>query len=132
MLIILLYLNQMQLEGKFVNTIVRAQRSHYAGTTDEYLCLTLARPGLSEGALAQGGFPTPNRNVSVTLGLLINDDVRDQIKWLNDPAIQIREVSTTCERCAIADCAERAVPPKIVEKRERLRAIHARIDTLNE
>jgi predicted transcriptional regulator/DNA-binding XRE family transcriptional regulator len=125
-------LNQMQREGKFVNTIVRAQRSHYVGTNDEYLCLTLARPGSSEGALEQGDFSTPNRNVSVTLGLLINDDVRDQIRWLNDPAIQIREVSTTCERCAISNCEERAVPPKIVKKRERLRAIHARIDQLNE
>lgn len=125
-------LRTMQQEGKFVSTIVRAQRSRYEGTDDEYLCLTLARPGLSEGSLAQAGFHTPNRNVSVTLGLLINEDVKKQIKWLDDPAIQLREVSTTCERCAITDCAERAVPPKIIHKRERLRAIDAHIRALNE
>ena len=36
-------LHEMQREGKYVDNIVRAQRSHYFGTEDEYLCLTIAR-----------------------------------------------------------------------------------------
>lgn len=114
-------LHRMQKEGLFVNTIVKAQRSHYFGTEDEYLCLTLARPS----------YPSPNKNVSVTLGLLINDDVRKQIKWLDDPAIQKKEVNQTCERCTIMDCEERATAPIIVEKRQRYRAIKERLILLN-
>lgn len=115
-------LNEMQQKGVFVNTIVRAQRSHFYGTEDEYLCLTLSRPG----------YPSPNRNVSVTLGLLINDDVRKQIKWIDDPSIQYKEVNKTCERCPIMDCEERAKEPVIVQKQERYQAINERLKLLNQ
>jgi len=114
-------LNRMQKDGVFVNTIVRAQRSRFYGTEDEYLCLTLSRPG----------YPSPNRNVSVTLGLLINDDVRKQINWIDDPSIQHIEVNKTCERCPILDCRERAEKPIIVQKQERYRAIKERLKLLN-
>ncbi len=122
-------LGEMQSEGKYVSTIVRAQRSRYFGTADEYLCLTLARPGLS-GPIESGA--TVNKNVSVTLGLLVNDDVRKQIKWLNDPAIQVREVNKTCERCALRDCEERAAEPIIIQRKERFRAIQQRLKHLDE
>ncbi|MCB0635185.1 MAG: helix-turn-helix domain-containing protein [Lewinella sp.] len=113
-------LAELQSEGKFVSTIVRAQRSRYLGTEDEYLCLTLARPG----------YPSPNRNVSVTLGLLVNEDVKRQVKWLGDPAIQPREVNTTCERCPLTNCEERAIEPLVIEKRDRFRAIQDRLQSL--
>ena len=115
-------LHDMQQAGTFVNGLVRAQRSHYIGTTDEYLCITLARPG----------YPAPNRNVSVTLGLLINEDLRQRIRFLDDPAIQLREVNKTCERCALSDCSERAAPPLVVEKRERWQHIQRQLTALME
>ncbi len=106
-------LHQMQQEGKSVDTFVRAQRSQFIGTEDAYLCFTLARPA----------YPAPNRNVSVTLGLLVNDALREKVKFLNDSAIQMREVNQTCERCPLTDCKERAAPPVIIEKKEKLRKI---------
>lgn len=115
-------LNQMQREGKFVHTIVRAQRSRYLDTEDEYLCFTIARPS----------YPSPNRNVSVTLGLLITKEVQQKIRFLNDPAIQVREVNKTCERCPLTDCTERAAPPLVVEKREKMRQIQNRLKELVE
>lgn len=113
-------LHQIQRTGRYVSTIVGAQRSHYIGTQDEYLCLTLARPA----------YPEPEQNVSVTVGLLLNDDVRQQIRWLDDPAIQQREVNNTCERCPLTDCLERAAPPTVVEKREKHRRIQASLREL--
>ncbi len=113
---------QMQQEGKFVDTIVRAQRSRYIGTEDEYLCFTIARPA----------YPSPNRNVSVTLGLLITPELESKIKFLNDPAIQVREVNKTCERCPVPDCTERAAPPSVIEKREKIRLIQNRLKVLFE
>lgn len=123
-------LSEMQAEGKYVSTIVRAQRSRYFGTEDEYLCLTIARPGTSTSKPL--GPTQPASNVSVTLGLLINDDVRQQVKWLNDPSIQLREVNKTCERCPLTDCEERAAPPTVIEKREKFKNIMSRLKALNE
>ena len=123
-------LDAMQREGKFVRTIVRAQRSRFVDTEEEYLCLTLARPSLTDESARPSTDRGAGKNVSVTLGLLINEDVKKQIKWLDDPAIQLREVNKTCERCAVSNCSERATAPLMVEKRERLRAIEARLESL--
>jgi transcriptional regulator with XRE-family HTH domain len=94
-------------EGEAIS--IDIQRSHYYGTEDEYLCLTMARTD----------YPKEGSNVSLTLGFLVNDELRKIITWLDDPAISSREVNTTCERCPISDCAERAAEPVIVQKRER-------------
>ncbi|MCB0586473.1 MAG: helix-turn-helix domain-containing protein [Phaeodactylibacter sp.] len=114
-------LHQMQREGKYVDTIVRAQRSRYIGTEDEYLCLTIARPA----------YPTPNRNVSVTIGLEMSEELRQKIAFYEDPAIQFREVNNTCERCPMTDCEERAAPPAVVNKREEWKRIQERLAELN-
>lgn len=115
-------LKVMQEEGKYIDNIVNVQRSKYIGTEDEYLCITLARPG----------YPSPKHNVSVTLGLLINEDVRRNVNWLSDETIQFREVHTTCERCPLTDCKERAVEPAIVQKRDQYRRVKAALDQLGE
>lgn len=113
-------LHRMQREGKYTEQIVNVQRSRYIGTTDEYLCITLARPG----------YPSPEQNVSLTLGLLINEDVKRAIKWLEDPAIQFREVHTTCERCSLSDCNERSAGPSIVRKKEQYKRVLAALESL--
>jgi transcriptional regulator with XRE-family HTH domain len=99
---------------------IDVQRSHYYGTEDEYLCLTMARTD----------YPKEGRNVSLTLGFLVNDELRKIIAWHDDPAIPGREVNTTCERCPISDCAERAAEPIIVQKRERNLRIKAALKEL--
>ncbi|HKK78122.1 MAG TPA: hypothetical protein VJ933_00780, partial [Phaeodactylibacter sp.] len=91
--------------------------SHYYGTEDEYLCLTIARPG----------YPTPNRNVSVTIGILTTPETQGRIGFLEDPAIQHRVVNKTCERCALRDCEVRAAAPVIVDRREEWKRIQARL-----
>ncbi len=87
-------------------TIVGIQRSHYFQTNDEYLCITIARP-------------SGTRNVSVTIGILIDNDLIQKIKFINDPQISHREVSTTCERCGIKDCSERAIEPLVVQQKQQ-------------
>ena len=100
---------------------VDAQISQYHGTPDAYLCITLAR----------ADYPSPGRNVSVTLGFLMNDELKNTIKWASDPGIPYRVVNTTCERCPIKDCAVRAAEPIIVEKRERIRRVRAALSALD-
>ncbi|PHI19789.1 DNA-binding protein [Lewinellaceae bacterium SD302] len=101
--------------------VVKAQRSRYHGTEDTYLCLSLARKD----------HPVPGRNVSLTLGLLINDDLRAFCNWVDDPAISSREVNVTCERCPIENCAVRAAEPVVIQKRARLQEIQEVIEGLD-
>ncbi|OAV43145.1 helix-turn-helix domain-containing protein [Lewinella sp. 4G2] len=99
---------------------VEAQVSQYFETPDQYLCLTLARTG----------YPSPDRNVSVTLGLLVTDELKETIAWATDPSISPRIVNTTCERCEITDCEVRAAPPVIVEKRAKIKRVRAALREL--
>jgi transcriptional regulator with XRE-family HTH domain len=115
-------LHDLQNVGKYVGTIVGAQRSRYFGTDDEYLCLTLAR----------SASPVPGQNVSVTIGLLINEKLKEIIKFVDDPSISFREVNKTCERCAITDCSERGAPATIIEKRQHRRAIQESLKKIME
>ena len=54
---------------------------------------------------------------SVTLGLLVNEQLREKFRFLSDPALPQRLVHTTCERCGITDCEARARPPLILEEK---------------
>ena len=102
-----------------VEPIIGIQKSQYFQTDDEYLCLTVARPA---GA----------RNVSVTIGILIDAESRQRIKFLNDTNIITREVSTTCERCAVTDCHERAVEPTVVQRRDNRRQVNEALNKILE
>ena len=100
---------------------IEAQRSHYFGTEDEYLCITLARTD----------YPREGKNVSVTLGLLVNDALREQVAFVDDPDLPRVEVNTTCERCQIMDCRVRAAAPIVVDQRERYRAVKRALKALD-
>jgi len=113
-------LDEIQQGGKYVGTIVGAQRSQYLGTKDEYFALTLARPGN----------PGSNINISVTIGILIDEELRQKIHFLNDPSISSKMVNNTCQRCSIKDCAERAAPAVMIEKRDKRRKIQETLNTI--
>lgn len=95
-------------EGSFLSSDYKIgiQKSRYFQTNDEYLCFTVARSS-SNG-----------RNSSLTIGILIDAEAKKRIRFLNDPTIPSREVSTTCERCAVTNCAERAIAPLVIQRRE--------------
>ncbi len=112
----------LQKVGKYVGTIVGAQRSRYFGTEDEYLCLTLARSAT----------PTPDQNISVTIGLLINEELKEKIKFVDDISITSREVNKTCERCAISDCSVRAAPATVIEKRRHRKVVQESLKKIME
>ncbi len=84
------------------------QRASFLDTGEEYLCIAVAKPG----------YPTVGRNVSVTLGVQLDDHAKRTIRFWDDPAIPRATVNVTCQRCALADCAERAAPPTAVLKKE--------------
>jgi len=85
------------------------QRAFFLDGGGEYLLIALARPL----ALAAGN------HASVSLGIRLDDALKQKIAFWNDPGIQQREVNTTCERCGLRDCLERAAPPILRDQDER-------------
>ncbi len=102
--------------------ICEAQHSNYIGSDNEFLCISLARPVL----------PNTSMNSSVTIGFLVNDEFKKQVKFWNDTKITKRKVGVTCERCSDLDCAERAAPAKIFLEIERTQKIQTSLEKLKQ
>ncbi|REE05916.1 ImmA/IrrE family metallo-endopeptidase [Marinoscillum furvescens] len=93
--------------------IAGIQRSRYFESESEYLCLSIAFPNVSNREEA----------ISVTVGFLIDDRLGDHLKFLDDPDIPAKLVNTTCERCPISDCKERAYDAVIHKQSQHEEAI---------
>ncbi len=105
--------------GDHTRMITGVQRARFHDSQEEYLCFAVAKPG----------YPTLDRNVSVTLGILLDDQAKQVIRFWNDPAIPTQLVNVTCERCSLSPCTERIAPPTAVQKREERRRMQ---ETLNQ
>jgi XRE family transcriptional regulator, fatty acid utilization regulator len=112
-LTILQELADLQSKGEYDHTLCRTQISHYMDTQDEYFVVAFAKP-MS---------PTPNLNVSVSMGIRLDDNVRAKIKFLNTSEIPQREVNETCERCPSFDCKERMAAPTVLQRKHKNEAI---------
>ncbi len=99
---------------KYKQPVVEAQISQYWQTHNRYLCISIAKPA------AKGS----NEIVSVTIGLMIDQKLLQTMPFVNDTSIPVRTVHTTCERCGIMDCKERAVPPVEILKEQQQEKIN--------
>lgn len=122
----LLELERQQEAGTADRTYASAQRSRFYATGDEYFSISLAHAHVLE----------PGMNSCVTLGFLVNDALRKSVNFWGDEALPMQLVGDTCERCGIADCDVRVVPPSLREREERrarqlgaLGRLQARTDT---
>ncbi|SHG72147.1 XRE family transcriptional regulator [Pedobacter caeni] len=98
---------------KYKHPIVEAQISQYWQTHNRYLCISISKP------TGKG-----NEMISVTLGLLIDQKLLQAMSFVNDTAIPVKTVHTTCERCGIMDCMERAAPPTEILKEQKQEKIN--------
>lgn len=111
-------LQQEKAENGYNRPLVGIQRSAYVNSKNEYLCITLARP-LNRW---------PHLNHSVTIGLLVTNELKKRVKFLNDPGIPVRLVNETCERCPLPDCKERAAAPVIYSKAEKTKELEEELN----
>lgn len=109
-----------QEKGDYQQPIASIQRSQYMNSDADYLCITLARPG----------HPTPNTNVSVTIGLAVNDTLKRHVRFWESPNIPIKQVNQICERCPAKHCKERVMAPTILEQEAKTNNILATLDQL--
>ncbi|PVY39418.1 helix-turn-helix domain-containing protein [Pontibacter virosus] len=96
-------MERQKLMGQLERPLVGIQRSSYINSTNEYLVLALAQP-------------TESLTGTISIGMLLNENLRRKVRFLDDPAIVHRYVNETCERCPALDCLERVAPPVILEK----------------
>lgn len=99
---------------------IEAQRSRFYQSPNEYFCLTIARTD----------HPTPDTNVSVTLGIQVDAVSRKRVRFLDSETIPHQVVNKTCERCAIEGCEERSAPPHIAKREARREAIREELQSL--
>ena len=89
--------------GSDTSELGGAQIDKYYETGEEFLVLSLASP-LS---------PTPGVNSSLALGIRIDDNVKEKIKFIADKSLSTKIVNDTCERCNAPDCKERVAEPLV-------------------
>jgi len=109
-----------QIKGNSPDDIVAdAQVSEYWQSPNQYLCISLAKPNKE------------NQGVSVTLGLMVNDQLRRVVRFLGDPDLRRRTVHTTCERCSMVDCNVRQAAPIYEEKKQAKVQVKLALDGLD-
>ena len=96
-------------EKNFDGTLCKAQISKYVDSGEEYLMVSFGK------AVASAN----NHNVSVSMGIFLNEDSRNVIGFLNDPNLRLRLVNETCERCTLFDCKERMAAPTVLQRRHK-------------
>ena len=96
-------------DKNFVGTLCKAQISKYVDSGEEYLMISFAKSALN----------TYSPNVSVSMGIFLNEDSRKVIGFLDDPNLRLRLVNETCERCTLFDCKERMAAPTVLQRRHK-------------
>ena len=96
-----------------VETRCKAQKSTYLDSNDDYLVISFAQPSGT----------THNLNVSVSMGIYLDQSTKEKLKFLDDTSIPERVVNQTCERCALFDCRERIAAPIILQKKSKNEAL---------
>ncbi len=85
---------------------VEILHSKFASSGEEYIAISVAKRRKLN----------PNELYSVTIGLLIDDNLREKIKFVDDTNIKKSVVNDTCEMCPIPNCKERVAPPTSLER----------------
>jgi XRE family transcriptional regulator, fatty acid utilization regulator len=102
-----------QQHENFTGTLCQTQIVEYIDSGQQYFVVSFAR------AMA----PTPQLNVSISMGIFLDDNVRSKIKFLNGSGMSTRQVNETCERCPIFDCQERMAAPTALQRKRKNEAI---------
>ena len=99
---------------------MHAEISRFQENRESYLCLTHSRLN----------YPKPGTKVSLTLGILFDTTLTEKIAFASSEKLIKKQVHTTCERCPISDCKERAAPPVQREKKKKAQEIEAILQDL--
>ncbi|MHB8854687.1 MAG: helix-turn-helix domain-containing protein [Ignavibacteriaceae bacterium] len=109
-------------DKKFNGRTAGIIHSKFHDSNDEYLCISVAQKGnLQKNILS-----------SLTVGFQLDENLKQKIKFWNDPKIPVRIVNDTCEKCMLTDCKERVAPPSSAERIEKYNNIEKALQKLKE
>ncbi|MEZ4988188.1 MAG: helix-turn-helix domain-containing protein [Saprospiraceae bacterium] len=100
--------------------IIGAQISRYWNTPNAYFCIAIAKPTRESS----------DHSSSFTIGLLVNEQLRNTFPFLADASVMTKDVHTTCERCPVPDCEARVAAPVFLKRKQRKSAIREAIKDL--
>ncbi len=106
-LTILQELSELSKGKPYPNTLCKGQISKYIDSGEDYFMISFAKQMSTSQSL----------NVSVSMGIFLNEESRKTIAFLNDPHLTYRHVNETCERCSLFDCKERMAAPIVLQKK---------------
>ncbi len=86
-----------------------AQISKYIDTEKSYFCISIGRQVN----------PYPEANYSITIGLLMDDDFYQKVRFAKDANVKTEWVNETCERCSDMNCNVRAATPSVLIRHEK-------------
>lgn len=97
-------------------TVPGIQRSRFLESQKQFLCLGFAR---------RDNLP-PYLRTSVILGMRIDDELLQVVRFASDPAIPEGLLNETCERCPLLpeECTERAAPPTRWQQQQQVEERH--------
>lgn len=91
---------------------VGVQYSEFLESGDRFFCIGFSMPERL----------TPDENTSVIVGFRVDSELKNVIRFIDDPAITREIINETCERCRLTEeqCTVRAAPPtRLLAKEER-------------
>jgi transcriptional regulator with XRE-family HTH domain len=110
-------------KGQLARLAAFAQRSEYFLQEETYLCLSIAR----------SDYPAPGQSTSITMGMLLDKNLKRKVRFAKDPALENLSVGSTCERCPLTDCEDRAAQPTLYHRKLRRKRIEEKVsEILNE
>ncbi len=116
------HVGELVAKKKYKQPVAEAQISQYWQTHNRYLCISFGKPS----------YKGSSEMVSVTIGLSIDQKLLQAMPFVNDEAIPVRTVHTTCERCGIMDCKERAAAPIEIIKQQQQEKMNAGLTQLDD
>ncbi|MEZ4847968.1 MAG: XRE family transcriptional regulator [Bacteroidia bacterium] len=114
------HLAKMEQESSSRGFLVDVQRAMFIGTQNEYLTICITRPNS----------PTPESNVSVSMGIQIDAAAKRRIRFLNNNELPIEMVNETCQKCSLMDCEQRVAPPSVLESAKSQELIQKKLEEL--
>jgi len=102
--------------------LIRIQRAHFIESKDEVLFISIGHALRLRTQI--------NRSVSV--GLRIDRNLKEKVKFLKDPKIPFMEVNKTCERCPLEknDCKERSVPHTVLSRENHEKVLNQTLEEI--
>jgi len=100
-----------QLErDKTLGPVTRVQRSSFFASPNEYFVI----------AIAKQADHLPGMNYSVGIGFLLDEELKRKVRFAKADQAPLHIVNQTCERCRIADCAQRVAEPTMVRLQDEV------------